>query len=610
MFGWLRNLIAPRAKRPAAVRATYDVAQTTDSNTRHWANADGLSARIANSPEVRKTIRDRSRYEILENNCYAKGIVLTLANDTIGTGPRLQLRTESAEVNAKTEAQLNAWMKECGLAEKLRMMRVAKGVDGEIFAHFTSNERLRHPVKLGLAVSEADHFCSPLTKSFDERIDDGIEYDKAGNPIWYYRQQSHPGGDFNFVNPLDYERLPAEQVIHLFRKDRPGQTRGISEFVTALSIYAQLRGWTQAELDAAKFAASLNAVIQTTGSAVAEPDDVDALDAIPYERNGLLTMPKGWGANQLKSEHPNAQSESFERRRVREIARCVNMPLIIALGDSTDANYSSGRLDHQTYFKSIWVERSYWECACLDRIFLAWLQEAALIPGYLPDELKEFARAGQLPPHEWFWDGFQHVDPEKEANALTSRLSVGNSSRAAEYAKEGKDVDSEDQRAAESLGVTIEEYRRAIFNKLFQVAINDPEVTAQRQAAGAVTNSDVDATADLAVRLSEENTRAIQAVSSRPAPVIPAAAPVNLTLGAPLDNSPVVHLTLPESIAVSRDAVTTETQIEHDARGLLSSMTDTETAADGKKTVYQTTFIKDSKGKIIAKQRRPLEPAT
>ena len=44
----------------------------------------------AAGPEVRRTLRNRARYEVA-NNSYARGIVLTLANDVIGTGPRLQM---------------------------------------------------------------------------------------------------------------------------------------------------------------------------------------------------------------------------------------------------------------------------------------------------------------------------------------------------------------------------------------------------------------------------------------------------------------------------------------------------------------------------------------
>jgi capsid protein len=84
--------------------ARYDTAQTTVDNVRHWANADGLSANAAASPEVRRIMRNRSRWEVA-NNSYARGIVLTLANDVIGAGPRLQILTDDSKTNRHIERE-------------------------------------------------------------------------------------------------------------------------------------------------------------------------------------------------------------------------------------------------------------------------------------------------------------------------------------------------------------------------------------------------------------------------------------------------------------------------------------------------------------------------
>src|SRR4030042_980895 len=97
MWPFSRKAVAPRVV-PVKIRGRYDAAQTTDDNRRHWANADGLSADAAVNSEVRRTLRNRARYEVA-NNSYAKGIVLTLPNDVIGTGPRLQMLTDSAEAH-------------------------------------------------------------------------------------------------------------------------------------------------------------------------------------------------------------------------------------------------------------------------------------------------------------------------------------------------------------------------------------------------------------------------------------------------------------------------------------------------------------------------------
>ena len=64
------------------------------------------------------------------------------------------------------------------------------------------------------------------------------------------------------------------------------------------------------------------------------------------------------------------------------------MPFNVAAGNSSGYNYASGRLDHQTYFKSIRAEQSQMARTILDRILFAWLREAILIEGYLPNSLR------------------------------------------------------------------------------------------------------------------------------------------------------------------------------------------------------------------------------
>src|SRR4030042_863959 len=163
-MGWWpftrRNRQTGLVARTVVVRAKFDSAQTTADNRRHWANADGLSADAAANPEVRRTLRNRARYEVA-NNSYARGIVLTLANDVIGTGPRLQMLTDSAEANGTIEKEFIAWAKAVDLPGKLRTMRQARAQDGEAFAVLFSNDSQDSPVKLDLKLIEADPVATP-----------------------------------------------------------------------------------------------------------------------------------------------------------------------------------------------------------------------------------------------------------------------------------------------------------------------------------------------------------------------------------------------------------------------------------------------------------------
>ena len=467
MFGWLRSKTSKQEplRRDAIIRAArfirarYDAAITNDENRRHWANADGLSADAVASPDVRRLLRNRARYEVA-NNSYAKGIVLTLANDVIGTGPRLQLLAEDADANQQIEREFMRWAKAVGLAEKLRTMRMARATDGEAFAILASNRRLPTAVKLDLRLIEADQVTTPDLSILDDNAIDGIVLDEFGNPVEYHVLKQHPGNTRGMGLGLDYDRVPAEAVIHYFRADRPGQSRGIPDIPPALPLFAQLRRYTLAVLGAAETAADFAGILYTDAPPDGQADSVEPMDAIELEARSLLTMPGGWKMAQVQAEQPSTTYGEFKKELLNEIARCLNMPFNVAAANSSGYNYASGRLDHQTYFKSIRVEQEHIGLAVLDRIFTAWVSEAVLVEGLLPQSAR--TRDAEL-PHQWFWDGNEHVDPVKEASAQATRLTSHTTTLAREYAEQGLDWETElRQRAKEvalmqELGLTVEQ---------------------------------------------------------------------------------------------------------------------------------------------------------
>jgi lambda family phage portal protein len=425
------------------VRGRYDAAITNPDNYRHWALADGLSADAAASPHVRRILRNRARYEVA-NNSYARGIVLTLANDGVGTGPRLQLMAIDGADARQVERGFLDWARGVDLAEKLRLLRVAACEDGEAFALLTSNPSLPGPVKLDLKLIEADQITTPLTTpNLTTNAIDGIDFDPAGNPVAYHVLRHHPGGPNSMVAQAD--RVPAGSIIHFFRPDRPGQRRGVPEITPALPLFAQLRRYTLAVLAAAETAADYAGIVYTDAPAGGEADAVEPMDTIRLEQRALLTMPGGWKMEQMRAEQPATTYAEFKHEILNEIARCLNMPFNIAAGNSSGYNYASGRLDHQTYYKAIHVDQARMAIQVLDRVFAAWVQEALLIDGFLPESLRQ---SGTDWSHQWFWDGHEHVDPLKEANAQGKRLENHTTTLADEYARKGQDWEAQLQQRA------------------------------------------------------------------------------------------------------------------------------------------------------------------
>jgi len=422
--------------------AKFDSAQTSDRNKNHWAWADSLSADAAASAAVRQKLRDRARYEVA-NNSYARGIVNTLANDCVGTGPRLQLLDAGARAG-QVEADFELWARAVKLAKKLRTMRMARCQDGEAFAIRGQNALLRTVVKLDIRLVEADQVRSPWAgaDSFSAVTEtDGITLDEWGDPVSYSVSKEHPGGtSIGGLLTDSFITIPASDMLHLFGVDRPGQHRGIPEIQPALPLFALLRRYTLAEVSAAETAANFAAVMHGDAPPDGEAeDDPDAMDEIEIPRNGMLTLPAGWKMSQFKAEHPSTGHVAFKRSIMSEAARCVDMPLNVALGDSSESNYASGRLDYQMYGKKIEIDRDDIESVVLDPILADWLREYELATG-----VRVSGR------HEWFWPGREHVDPVKEANAQKTRLESLTTTLSEECAKQGLDwEDVLDQRARE-----------------------------------------------------------------------------------------------------------------------------------------------------------------
>ena len=428
MLGKLLNIFWPKRRK---IKAGYDVAQTTVENSRHWSNADGLDAVTANSVGTRKTLLKRSRYEV-KNNCYARGIINTLANDTIGTGPRPQVLSKDSDINARCEAAWTAWAHSITLAEKLRTMRIAKGQDGEAFGIKFTNSALS-PVSLDFRLIECDQVTSPFAGA--TKYTDGIRFDANGKPAAYYVLNEHPG---IFTGRLDSGKdIAAEFIMHWFRTDRPGQIRGVPEITPALPLFAQLRRYTLAVISAAELAAEWTIFLHTNNNAgelIADAGAENDFTTMEVERGMATTLPEGWLANQLKPEQPATTYDMFKKELLNEIARCFNMPYNIAAGNSSGYNYASGRLDHQTYYKYIAVEQSQCESVVLDDLFNEWLAEWRLVTG-IPENLPM--------PHQWMWEGHEHVDPAKEATANQTNLASLSTNLKRIYAARGLDWEAE-----------------------------------------------------------------------------------------------------------------------------------------------------------------------
>ncbi len=458
--------------RQGSVRGRYDAAQTNHLNQRHWANADNLSSDQANNPAVRRTLRERARYEVA-NNSYLGGMVETFANEVIGTGARMEFLDPDPAVNFQVEAAWEMWYEEIGGAEKTRMMFKTSVGEGEAFMVEVNGDNPKSKIKLDYMLLDAER-CTNSQHGFGvlgpDDID-GIRINKFGKPITYDFLENHPGSSTTFIKTFGKtKRIRADHVIHFFKPTRPEQHRGVPEITSALPLGSKMRSFTLSTLEAAKIASTFSGVLHTTGAAYADALSKGGADGQggfnPMEEfaldNGMfLTLPEGWDMRQVTAEHPTTTYRDFKRAIIAEMARSLLMPYNVAAGDSSGYNFASGRLDRLTWRKVLAIRQKQVERVMLFEMFMSWWNEATFIEGVLPNKTTRF---GYMPKFKWFFDGDVAIDPQKESKSDETDLKSGASTLATVFARKGKNWKeellqmSEEKKEKERLGLTPEDF--------------------------------------------------------------------------------------------------------------------------------------------------------
>lgn len=456
-------------QRRRGMSARYDLADDGAENRNHWLSADTLGPKSANSPDVRQKLRSRARYEC-DNNGYAGALVEGRANDTIGTGPRLQLslpeQWEDPDFGTSmtitppdaarlVELRFLEWAEAIDLTEKLYLFDESQTRDGELFGVEINNPALPDDgVQLDLQLYESEQCHTPDIDLMNPNAVDGIVFDNVGNPVAYHFLKEHPGEQTGWgVYLQEYDVVPAENVYHFFRKRRAGQARGIPDITAALPLYGIQRRMTLATLLRAETAANVAGVIEsdlpspdptTDGT---QPPDVLEFDEIPFSRNALLTLAAGQKAKAFDPLQSAPDYREFKGEVHTECGQTVGMPGVLATGDYSQVNYSSGRLARTRYQGGIQIRRERIRRIILDRLFRRWLSEARKLPDYLP--------AG-LPPVSlwvvrWQWPGFPSIDPVKDATANEIALRTGQTTLERVCAENGDDWDEVLQQQAREM---------------------------------------------------------------------------------------------------------------------------------------------------------------
>ena len=290
---------------------------------------------------------------------------------------------------------------------------------------------------------EAEQCQSPYGSIDPLRID-GIHRDEFNNIIAYDILPYHPGGNFEATVAgvsfgFDPITVPAAQVLHWFKLERPGAHRGIPALTSGMNTGAYHRRFREATVAAAETAADIGAMLTSTlgPAGDSEPDPVAPFSSVEFVKRMLMVAPMGWDAKQMKGEHPNAQYAEFHRTLLSELARGISMPYNAAACDSSTYSFASGKLDTLCYRAALDVERQDCNDLVLDPLFSQWFREWTVIPD------SQINRREIVPNHQWDWPRHPVIDAVAEETANDLKLKNGTLTLRQAFSDQGMDLEDQ-----------------------------------------------------------------------------------------------------------------------------------------------------------------------
>lgn len=413
-----------RLATDAIEQRRYDAAGGTN-RTKNW-YAQGLSA----NSEVGLAgaeLRNRSR-DLARNNPYSRKAFRVIPANVIGVGIQPSIRV--ARSARQEDALKTSWKEWAGKTScdwngnktfyAIQVLAFRAMLEsGEVFIR-RMVDKGANALGLQLQVLEADHLDytkDGMKLAGGGYVRQGIEFDGRGKRTAYYLFDTHPGESVvNFKTTST--RIPADQIIHMYMEERPGQDRGVPMGVASMLRIRDFDEYEDAQLIRQKIAACFAAFI-TSDAHTVTPSQAASGGGYDLERvePGIIERLKP-GESVAFGVPPTAEGYAeYSRKVLQGIGAGYDVTYEALTGDLSNVNFSSGRMGWIEFgrFVDQWQDLLIIPVLC-ERVF-SWFLQFARIQGIV-SESTQVSVSWTAPRREF-------VDPLKEIKALIEQVRAG-----------------------------------------------------------------------------------------------------------------------------------------------------------------------------------------
>lgn len=442
------------------------------------------------------TLRMRSR-DLYMGAPLATGALKTVRTNVVGSGLSLSPQPDATALGiSQDEAQ--AWADkvtrewslwadtvDCDAERKATFYQLqalallSAAMSGDVFAFLPIIPRPGSVYDLRVGFIEADRVFDPPVIPADENCHGGVVVDAVGGEkaiyVWRYNRHSLFRPQNELLNaPKRVQVFGAKtgrrNVLHIVCDiERPGQRRGLPLLAPVIEPLKQLARYSEAELMAAVVAGMFTVFVKSNtpqaplASGFGMPLPQDAVDPQAYElgNGSVVSLDAGEEIQTASPGRPSNAYAAFVEAISQEIGAALEIPYELLVKHFT-ASYSAARAALLEAWKMFRMRRDWLVCSFCQPVYEEWLTEAVLkgrieAPGFFEDAATRAAWCAA----QWNGDAPGQLDPLKEINAATQRVSLGVSTREREAQEltgmRFADIVQEqarEQRAMEAAGLT------------------------------------------------------------------------------------------------------------------------------------------------------------
>lgn len=405
----------------------------------------------------------RGKARALDRNSSAMVRFLKLVEINVVGPSGFQFKCRVSKLDGTSDTSLNervemAWWKWCQrptcdgqmtMVDFLALMAITHARDGEFLFEIVKDSRF--PDGIALNPVEADMLDHDLNHAFlpnGNQIKMGVEIDSYGKPVAYHMLLVHPGeATWNMRSTKDrWRRVPADRIIHIYQRRRPGQTRGQPVAASVVNPIKMLDGYREAETMGRRLMAAQGGFIETEQGAASTIDALaDGRETEDEESDLIMNVEPGVirslkVGQKFKEFNPGGQVsdyQQFESQVKKDIAAGFGISVFSHGMETSGVSYSTGRtvaIEDRDFYKAY---QRFLIDGGMEKIFAAWLSAHSMSDNasFPPSRMQAIADWHSFRGRGWDW-----VDPAKDIKANVEALRTRQTSLSAVAASRGIDI--------------------------------------------------------------------------------------------------------------------------------------------------------------------------